>query len=1134
MPPAFPHLHVSSGWSMRYGVSHPEALVGRAADLGLDVLALTDRDGTYGAVRFARACEAAGVRPVLGVRLAYRPLPDGRVPRAPSRAQRRRPAPARGGAFRDLPLEAGGLPRVTVLATSDGPGGGRAGWAALCRLVSAVRTTGDRATPALDLADPPAAALAALAGGALVVLLGPDSVLGPAVRARRDDQARAEVDAWRALVPAGRLRVEVVSHRAPVDADGSWGSGSVPHARRTLALAAALGLTAVLTNAVRYAGRSDAAVADVLDADRRLVVLHRRHLERRNAEAHLKSSAAMTEVAAEVAGAEAAGLLAATRDLAERCVLDPRADLGLGEMHVPEHDPVVGSADAVLRARCEAAVGDRYGSAPRQVVWKRLDDELVLVRDLGCAAYFLAVADVTDLVRSLGVRCAARGSGAGSILTYLLGISGVDPVRHGLLVERFLSPRRRALPDIDLDVESARRDEVYDAVLAHFGADRCVCVSMTDTYRVRHAVRAVGGAFGLPVGEVDALAKGFPRVRARDARAVLGSLPELRALGVDEQRLQVLLALTERLDGLPRHVSVHPCGVLLSDATLLDRTPVERSAAGYPMSQFDKDDVEHLGLLKLDLLGIRMQSAMAHAVTEVRRTTGTAIDLDDRTQVPLDDPATYALISSARTLGVFQLESPGQRELVGRSGIEDLDDVVADISLFRPGPVQSDMVTPYLEAKQGWRLPQYAHPDLRPVLAETRGVVVYHEQVIRILAELSGTSYAEADQRRRELATEEGREAVRRWWCPLVRSRGYPEEMVEGVWATLAAFGSFGFCKAHAAAFALTTYHSAWLKTHWPAHFLAGVLTHDPGMYPKRLLLEEARRLDVAVLGLDVNASGREFLVEPVDDGWGVRVALADVRGISDDELDRVLAHRPYVSLADLWQRARPTRPVAERLVLAGGLDSVHGLRPGDGVRRRGGTTRRDLLLQVAGLDRGRTAAGHPTLDLPVGAQHDGPSGLPELTAAETTAAELEVLGLDVSRHVVDEHARLLKALDVVRSRDLLAQRPRAEVLVAGVEVATQSPPLRSGRRVVFVTLDDATGPVDVTFFADALEQCGRTVLDATALLVRGVLRRTGHRGVSVRATGAWDLAVIHELWRALGTAHVLGLLERTPRPERR
>ncbi len=567
--------------------------------------------------------------------------------------------------------------------------------------------------------------------------------------------------------------------------------------------------------------------------------------------------------------AEAHRLLARTRQVADRCALDPRADLGLGEVHFPEFEVatsgvtpanppsfVSGSpADDLLRARCEGAIGDRYGSAPRQRVWKRLDDELEMIRGLGYASYFLTVGDVTDLIHEMGVRCAGRGSGAGSLVNYLLGISGVDPIRHGLLMERFLSPLRASLPDIDIDVESARREDIYRAILDRYGGERCVCVSMMDTYRVRHAVRDVGAALGMPPGETDAIAKAFPHIRARDARMAMRDLPELRAAGLDHERLDLFFDLVERLDGLPRHIAVHPCGVLLSDATLLDRTPVEASFVGFPMSQFDKDDVEDLGLLKLDVLGIRMQSSMAHAVDLVRQTDGVEIDLDDEEQVPFDDPATFHMISQARTLGVFQIESPGQRELVGKSGIETFEQIIADISLFRPGPVKSDMITPYLEAKHGWSEATYLHDDLRPILRETNGVVVFHEQVIEMIACFGGVSNAEADEKRRALGDVEGMAETKLWFFPAALGRGYSLPVVEAVWKVIEAFASFGFCKAHAAAFALPTYQSAWLKAHYPAHFLAGVLTHDPGMYPKRLILEDARQCGIAILGLDVNAS---------------------------------------------------------------------------------------------------------------------------------------------------------------------------------------------------------------------------------------------------------------------------------------
>ena len=1178
MADPFVHLHVFSGYSLQYGASHPHVLVERAAEQEMDTLALTDRDGTYGAVRFVKAAMAAGIRPVLGVDLAFAPAPDrsDRSDQSDHSGHGSRPrTPVRGGAFRESQL-----PRVSFLAS------GKVGWAAVCRLVSATHHAGERGRPVCT----PELVAEHVAGRDVRVLLGPGSELGRAATLRRDDLGEAVLRRWLELVGPEQLVVEVVSHRLP-----GAGPGSSPHAARMAGLARSSRVPArlpvVLSNAVRFADRLDAPTTDVLDAARRLVPLphglsgaggggsaQAGPSYRGNAEGFLKSGKQMHEVAEEIcryaglgeSARAATELLAGTRAVADQCVLDPRADLGIGEVHFPEFD-LTGdvtlrggtSADAELRARCEDGIGRRYADAPRQRIWKRLDDELQTVRQLGFASYFLTVGDITEMIRSMGIRSAARGSGAGSLVNYLLGISGVDPIRHGLLMERFLSPLRRSLPDIDIDVESARRLEIYDAILDRFGTDRCATVSMMDTYKVRHAIRDVGAALGMPAGEIDAIAKAFPHIRARDARMALRDLPELRATGLareaaagDWGSFDLFFRLVESLDGLPRHIAMHPCGVLLSDATLLDRTPVEQSSLGYPMSQFDKDDVEDLGLLKLDVLGIRMQSAMAHAVAEVSRVDGVEIDLDDETQVPFDDPTTYAMISSAKTLGVFQIESPGQRELVGKSGIEDFSEIITDISLFRPGPVKSDMITPYLEAKQGWKMPTYLHDDLRPILGGTRGVVVFHEQVIEIISQFTGCTYAEGDEWRRALGDTDGMAMTRTWFFPRALGRGYPLKVVEQIWKVIEAFASFGFCKAHAAAFALPTYQSAWLKAHHPAHFISGVLTHDPGMYPKRLILDDARQLGIAVLGLDVNASEATYTVEKVpEQGYGIRIALAEVRGINDGEVTRIVGARraaPYASLTDFWQRAGVSRPVVERLVQAGAFDTVYGIGvSGSGRRHR--LTRRDLLLEIGDLDRlsrashrasrGRarglprsrpaseeTGAGSFQLTLDLGNEPGGgPSGLPEMTDADRVRAELDILGLDASRHVLDFHAGFLDRLGITRSADLLSARSRSGLLVAGVKVATQTPPIKSGRRVIFLTLDDATGPVDATFFEDVQGPYAATVFGSWLLVVRGELRRTGRRGVSLRATGAWDLGALHELWRSRGMAAVHEELARVP-----
>ena len=1036
------------------------------------------------------------------------------------------------------------------------------------------------------------------AGGraALVVLLGPDSEVGRAVLARRPDLAQAVLRRWQSLLPQASLAVEIVCHHAPAGRPASVG-----HAARMLAAARAAGVPAVLTNAVRYATPDGALTAGVLDAARRAVPLDARRPYRGDAEGDLAATSRMTAVAREVAEAagdvaEASAVLADTRALAGRCLLDPAADLGIGSVHLPEPQ-VIGlrpgqDADDVLRRRCEAGIARRYpggGGSLLPRVADRLDDELAVIARLGYASYFLTVERVCSLIRDdLGVRVAARGSGAGSLVNHLLGVSGVEPLGQGLLMERFLSPLRAQLPDIDLDVESARRTEVYERVLEHFGTTRVACVSMTDTYRARQAIRDAGTALGLDPGEIGAVARSVPHLRARNLRQVFRELPELRASGLDESRLGPLLDLAERLDGLPRHAALHPCGVILSDAALLDRTPVESSGRGFPMSQFDKDDVEDLGLIKLDVLGVRMQSAMAHALDEIVRVDGPGaavagghppdapyvdhatgrLDLD---AVPHDDGATFELIRTTQLLGVFQIESPGQRELVGTFAPETFDDLVIDISLFRPGPVASDMVTPFLRARQGWTLPERIHPDLVPVLADTCGVVVFHEQVLRIVSVTTGCTLAEADEVRRALGSERGLREVEDWFRQLATARGYDAATVSRIWDILVAFASFGFCKAHAAAFAVPTYHSAWLKAHHPAAFLAGVLTHDPGMYPKRLILDDARRLGITVLPLDVNVSDGVYRVEalgppggpspggpaaprpgpglPDGRAYGIRLSLADVKGISDAEIARIADARPYRSLTDFWQRATVSRPVVERLVTVGAFDSLHGSAARLPLSRRDRVTRRDLLLHVAELDRWPGSRARPgsgggvrpvsrpggpgQLVLDVG-DTPGPAlsrGLPEMTGAERTRTELDVLGLDASRHVVDFYVPLLEALGVTRAKEVIERRSRSELLVAGAKVAIQTPPVRSGRRVLFLTLDDATGPVNATFFEDVQGSCAVTVHRSWLLVVRGVLRRTGPRGVSLRATGAWDLTSLWDLWTAEGTDAVRALLASRPVP---
>ncbi|MEV4476067.1 DNA polymerase III subunit alpha [Nonomuraea sp. NPDC049504] len=1169
MAPPFPHLNVSSAYSMRYGTAFPRALVSRAADYGMDILALTDRDGLYGAIKHVQACAEAGIAPVVGVNLAldapagaFTPVPGIRTPR-----------PRTGPAAED---------RVTVLARGKG-------WSRLARLVTAAHYAGERGAPKVTRE-----LLAEWAGGpgtpgfgaedGLVVLLGPRSDVGRAVAERRDEHARTLLGLWRAALPG--VVVELVDQ---------YGFRDATTAVRMLGLAESMDVPAVLTNAVRYLDPADHQVGDVLDAARQLVPLHPRHLDRTTSHAYLKGTKEMLQVAAKVCAGDQermVHLLRTTRRLAEACAMDPLDLLALRNdppaLHLPEigRDPV-----PLLRNRVEDGLF-RRGLDRSAEARRRLDDELAIIERKRLSGYFIAVAGITDMIRGMGIRCAIRGSGAGSLVNYLIDIGEVNPLDHGLLMERFLSEGRIGLPDIDVDVESARRLDCYQAIFERYGESRVACVSMMETYRARSAIRDVAGAMGLPPHEIDAIAKAFPHIRAKQITASLHDLPELRESRLGDAGLDRVFRLAEKLDGLPRHIALHPCGVLIGNAGLRDRTPVERSLLEFPMSQFDKEDVEEAGLLKLDVLGVRMQSALAYALSEIKRVDGIEVKLDtqhgdeqpDVQYVPHDDQETYDMICASRTLGCFQIESPGQRELVAKLEPRRMHDLIVDISLFRPGPVNSDMVTPYLEARGGWRQPYYPHERLREALKETHGVVVFHEQVLKIISVMTGRDLSYAEKLRRTLDTPEGRARVRRAFMPLARANGFDDAAVERAWQVLDAFGSFGFCKAHAAAFALPTYQSAWLKRHHTAAFFAGVLTHEPGMYPPRVIIDEARQCGVRILPLDVNKSGkdwqverlgprvqvrvrpsgleggsrvrREFRIGDIGKGYALRVPFSAIKGVSEAEVERMVAGQPYTSLADFWDRARPSRPTIERIVQVGGLDALHDLHPGGPRWRPGELTRRDLIAQVGVLDRAsahgvqagprksRRYSSHmsqrdvsppqnaapPAVQLPLGFGERLPPGeLPEMTETEMVEAELDILGIDVSRHVISFHQELLDALGVVRSSDLLRQRNGAEILVAGVKVATQTPAIRSGQRIIFTTLDDSTGPIDLTFFESVQGRCASIVFGSWLMLARGVVRRTGARAVTMRAVDCWNLADLDALWRSQGIEAVRALIDRTP-----
>lgn len=1061
----FTHLNVSSAYSFHFGTAKPDHLTQAAASLGQNALAITDQDGLYGAVKHIGSCLDKNMSPIVGVRLSVQ---------------------NRG--------------TVTILAKGHNKG---TGWAALCKLVSKAQS---KSKKEVSISEKDLSELVATDGKAnCTILLGPDSDFGQAIINSNATESAKKLLSWQELIPVNDcLRVEIVSHLTEPGTNYS-----TLQARRMLQLALTVGVRPVLTNAVRYLEPDDALTGDVLDAARHLEPLGI-FTPQPNAQAWLKPESMMKQLAVEIAQGEdlAIQILKNTEDLAETLRLDPVSDCDWSRPKTPEKSAlgIEGNPFEVLWQKAHAGIQWRYPSLSEDKllpVRHRLHQELITINKLGFATYFLTVADVAQMIRDMRIRTAARGSGAGSLTNYLLGISGVDPIEHELLFERFLSTERSSLPDIDIDVESARRHDIYRSIFKRYGGNRVTLLSMQSTYRGRGAVRDGGLALGFEEDQIDEIAKSIWRFSARNFRGMLRQKPELQKLAEQvehDRRLNLLVDITERLDRLPRHISMHPCGVILGNENLLSLTPVEPSGLGLPMSQFDKDDMDPMGMLKLDILGVRMQSSMAYAVREIERVSGKVLDLDS---IPRDDKETFRQIRTTNTLGVFQIESPGQRELTGKHQPTEFNDLTIQISLFRPGPMKGNMIAPYLDGRHGFVTPDLIHPDLAPILKSTQGVVIFHEQVLKILNVMTGCSLAKADELRRTL--EKDQSAVEKFFRQNATKRGYSKVVVDRIWSVLEGFGSFGFCKAHGAAFALPTYQSAWLKTHYPTEFLAGLFTHDPGMYPKRLLLSEARRLGVKILPLDVNKSKDEYLVEKTDDGVGIRMAITDLHGISNSEVSRIIKQAPYLDMADFYLRATPSRATLKRLALVGALDELAG---GSNDHTRG-----DILERVRELTalkaKPKLDQNQPMLDFET--KEKMPSGFAEVSKSSQIQAELDLLGMDITDHQLAKYQPMLDQMGVVRANELVSLRSKTDVLIAGVRVATQSPPMRSGKRVVFITLDDGTGCSDATFFDEAQSRASGVLFNTKLILISGKTRRTGVKGVSVMAENAWDL---NQLWR--------------------
>jgi DNA-directed DNA polymerase III PolC len=1041
----FVPLRVHSHGSLLHGTASPEALIARALELGYPALALCDRDNLYLAIRFFQAARADGLTPLLG-------------------------ATVTSGAHEAL------------LIPID-----RRGYAHLCRILTHRRL--DDAFDLIALMAEPAAE--PLAAGLHVIVESP----GFAAALAAAGVPPAHGDAGPA--PGGRAD----TGRRTAHAGGLWmGVRGLASERVRLgervAMARWLGVPLVATGDCTMLAATDHDTHRVAVTAAAGELLERMPPGEFCArEAWLASPAEWERrVRAVCAGAGllavAGEALAHNHELVARC----RLDLDLGTPIFPRAPLPDGVAGCVhLRGQCEAGLVRRY-PRERDAARARLANELAMIERMGFTDYFLLVAEIVGFARARGIPTVGRGSGASSIVAYVLGITNVDPLRYGLTFERFLNPARRDCPDLDIDLCWRRRDDVIAHVYDTYGKGRVAMISTHATLGARSAFRETAKALGVPNARVNALAKRIPRDLEKPYPRHLARVAEAGAVDWSEPVLARALALAERLDGAPRHLSVHSGGIVIGDRELTHYVPLERAAKQIIVTQFEMRAIEAIGLVKMDLLGNRALSTIGECLELIEQgSPGGAPDLED-----IDgDPATAARIRVGDTLDCFQLESPAMRHLVRMLDARSLDDTIAAVALVRPGPAESGMKEVFCRRRRGLEPPSYLHPSLVPVLECTYGVMLYEEDVMRVAAALTGLSLAEGDDLRRAIGaarTDDEFRSLEQGFVAQAARAGVDADSARRVWRELTRFAAYAFCKAHAAGYGALGYQCAYLKEHHPTEFAVAILNHHAGMYATWVHVEDLRRQGVVFRApcaqrsawdttlerrgdtrgangcVTRRAGDRDFTEDtarpaPRKDGRpnAVRVGLGRVFGLAEATGRRIVAARatrPFRSLADFTERVRPTLPELEALVLAGALDWTGRTRPSLLLEARAGSkawSRAPAHAMTALVHAGASVDPEPIAPVAV-------PELPEFGAAAHLRGEVRATGLWFGPHPLELLAPASERAGTVPAARL-ADCVGHAVAVVGLPCAYRGVETKSGERMLFLTLADQTGLAECVLF---------------------------------------------------------------------
>nr|WP_109132226.1 error-prone DNA polymerase [Cellulomonas sp. WB94]PVU83891.1 error-prone DNA polymerase [Cellulomonas sp. WB94] len=1126
--PRYAELHAHSAFSFLDGASHPEELAAEATRLGLSALAVTDHDGLYGVVRFAEAARAVGLPTVFGAEL-HLPAPgrlgsraSGVTTGAARPAGSTRPGPDVLDAPTGIPD-----PRAThLLVLARGPDGYRALSSAIATAHLATGTKGAARYRPEELAEQAAGQWLVLTGcrkGAVRRALAGGSPTGAAVTPEGFVAARGELDRLAALFGRDNVAVEVTESGDPLDGERN---------DALAALAAATGLPLVATGNVHYATPRDADLAAALAA-----VRARSSLEDLDGwlpgapTAHLRSPAEM--LARHRRHPQA---VATAAELGAECAFD----LALVAPKLPPYPVPAGHTEATwLRELVRRGALEIYGPPESERVpgaYAQLEHELRIIEGLGFPGYFLVVYDLVDFCRRNGILAQGRGSAANSAVCYALRVTAVDAVKHGLLFERFLAPERDGPPDIDVDIESERREEVIQYVYATHGRTHAAQVANVISYRPRSAVRDAARALGHDVGQQDAWSKSIDRwgslrgpdpvtadgrdavtgreERAKHRDAMWGAAPEPPAHDLDEIPAPVI-DLAQRFLRLPRHLGIHSGGMVMCDRPVIEVCPVEWARMpGRTVLQWDKEDCADAGLVKFDLLGLGMLTALRIAFDLVREHEGVSLDLHG---LPDEDPLVYDLLCAADTVGVFQVESRAQMGTLPRLQPRRFYDIVVEVALIRPGPIQGGSVHPYINRVHGREPVTYLHPKLEKSLAKTLGVPLFQEQLMQMAIDVADFTPTEADQLRRAMGSKRSTERMEALHGRLLKgmaANGITAAVGEQIFDKLKAFADFGFPESHAYSFAYLVYASAWLKVHHPAAFYAGLLAAQPmGFYSPQSLVADARRHGLTVLRPDVQASAVQATVErtapaPVDGeprlvpapsgtapsdqhasgsagrSLAVRLGLASVRNVGTEVAERLVAERAqagsFADLRGLVRRVRLSTSHLEALATGGALDSL-------------GATRREALWAAGALAQ----EGPDTLPgVSVGVS--APM-LPGMSDVELAVADVWATGISVDSYPTQHVRAGLDAAGVLRVEQVYRHEAGRRVAVAGVVTHRQRPGTAGG--VTFLSLEDETGLLNVICTTGLWQRFRKVARTSSALVVRGRVER---------ADGATNLLAEH------------------------